>query len=230
MRTDIKKVILFIVEGVSEQAALEGILNALFKKDKKIRFQVVNTDITSDRESNAENITKKIHQQIKAKCRIEGFFTTDISKVVHLVDMDGAYVSDEHVVGYDGTQAFYTDNEIRAYFVDKMKKRNKRKSSILNVLAELNEIEAIPYRVYYFSCNLDHVLYNRQNAPSEQKIELAEKFADSFYDESDKFVEFMHNVDFMVTGKYEDTWDFIKENTNSLHRHCNFHLFFDEYE
>jgi len=228
--SDSKKVILFIVEGASDQLALEGILNSLFKKYKKIRFQVVNTDITSDKESNANNITKKIHQQIKAKCRIEGLFESDISRIVHLVDMDGAYVLDEHIVASDKEQAFYTEDQIQAPFVEQMKKRNKRKSSILDVLAGLKEVEAIPYCVYYFSCNLEHVLQNIQNAPSDQKIEWAENFAESFYDEPKNFIEFMHHIDFMVAGDYVATWDFIKQGTNSLHRHCNFHLFFDEYE
>ncbi len=59
-----KKVILFIVEGATEETSLSRILKKI-SDDKKIYFHLVNADITSDFSSNTTNILKKINDEIK---------------------------------------------------------------------------------------------------------------------------------------------------------------------
>lgn len=46
-----KKVVMVIVEGISDEIALEGSLRNIYQ-DREVRFKVVRSDITSDRESN----------------------------------------------------------------------------------------------------------------------------------------------------------------------------------
>ena len=50
-----KKVVLFIVEGPSDEAAIGPIMKKYFSNET-VEFKVVHGDITSDRNVNSENI------------------------------------------------------------------------------------------------------------------------------------------------------------------------------
>ena len=99
---------------------------------------------------------------------------------------------------------------------------------ILNKLSKLSEICNIPYSVYFLSCNLEHVLHNVQNVLPEEKMKYATSFSDKYVDNIDDFIKFMNSNEIAVNGNYDETWDFIKQNNNSLNRHCNFHLFINK--
>jgi hypothetical protein len=220
-----KKIILFIVEGVSERTALALILSKLIQNEN-IRFHIVNGDITSDKTSNVTNVLTKVNEQIKKFIDNNFIKKSDILKVIHLTDMDGAYVGREFIEEGEHERFLYTENSIKAKSIDLVLDRNYKKSSIVNKLHSCTAVSNIPYIMYYFSCNLEHVLHNECNVPDDKKDELAEKFSDEFYGKEIEFVEFISNEDFAVSGNFTETWDFIKKENNSLKRHCNFHLFF----
>ena len=67
-----KKVILFIVEGITDEISIGHIVTKL-NNDDKVYFQVVNRDITSDEHSNVTNILNKIYEQIKFYDKPERF-------------------------------------------------------------------------------------------------------------------------------------------------------------
>ena len=54
-----KKILLFIVEGPTDEISLGLILSKLFDNED-VKFKVVRGDITSDRGSNSQNIIKKV--------------------------------------------------------------------------------------------------------------------------------------------------------------------------
>ena len=58
----------------------------------------------------------------------------------------------------------------------------------------------------------------------EQKMDYADSFADRYGEDPIGFVAFMSKSAFAVSGSYRETWLFIKEGTNSLHRWSNLHL------
>jgi len=227
MSTALLKVVLFIVEGDTDELSLYMILKKLLK-NKRVFFQVVNTDVTSEETTTTQNIIKKLEQEIEKKQAVQKFYRSDIIQIIHLVDTDGAFVGDEHIVEADTESAVYTTDVIKTRYLEKMKKRNKRKSSILNKLSTTTHIEEVPYRVYYFSANLEHVLHNEQNVAKEQKRDSADQFADTYYDQPEEFINFIRDQTFAVQGTYQETWDFINNGVNSLNRHCNFHLFFEK--
>lgn len=111
--------------------------------------------------------------------------------------------------------------------VDSIISRNDKKSKILNCLSTMTSMykgkNSVPCHMYYMSCNLDHVLYNEQNAEDSRKVELANDFQDKYIDNPDEFVTFMSNSSFTVLGDYNETWNFIKRDLNSLNRYSNFH-------
>lgn len=86
----------------------------------------------------------------------------------------------------------------------------------------------INYTVYFLSRTLEHVLHNRiENLTDQDKTELSEAFDDSYADNLEGFLAFIADKVFAVKGDYKQTWDFIKQDTNSLKRYSNLHLLFE---
>lgn len=81
--------------------------------------------------------------------------------------------------------------------------------------------------MYYFSCNLEHVLHDEINMHDDMKRTAAIEFSESYYGKESEFIDFINNKKISVQGNYKETWDFIKEYNHSLMRYSNFHLFFE---
>ena len=64
-----KKVVIFIVEGPSDEAALGTIMKEYFASNE-VQFVVVHGDITLKDYVSADNIIKKIKSQLQTKNRI----------------------------------------------------------------------------------------------------------------------------------------------------------------
>lgn len=92
--------------------------------------------------------------------------------------MDGAFVDNTKVVeDITKEEVYYSETEIRAKDKQGIEKRNLKKRENLNKMTAKNKIWNIPYSVYYMSCNLDHVLYNKLNSTDEEKEQDAFDFA-----------------------------------------------------
>lgn len=222
-----KKIILFIVEGITDEMSLSLILSKLVQ-DSSVQFQVINQDITADFNSNCQNIIRKIDSQVKKfLAQNNGLKKTDIKEIIHLVDTDGAFIK-EGFVKEDMKQekTFYTHNSIITNKRDLIVERNERKSGILNKLYQTSHIGRIGYKVYFFSCNLEHVLHNCQNTACDKKRAYSYNFVDKYVGRENGFVDFLSKNDFTTPGDYKESWQFIKEDCNSLNRYCNFHLYF----
>ena len=91
------------------------------------------------------------------------------------------------------------------------------------------KISSIPYRIYYNSCNLEHVLYNElRDITDEEKQIMSDAFAEKYEGRANEFIDFISDREVASPGGYRDTWRFIKEDVNSLNRHSNMHLIFSE--
>lgn len=222
-----KKIVLFIVEGITDETSLSLILSRLVG-NKVVHFHVINQDITSEFHSKPQNIIKKIDGEVrKYLCQNNGLKRTDIKEIIHIVDTDGAFVNEEFILEEAScNKTFYTLETIKTNKKDLIISRNKRKSSILNKLYQTNHIGKIPYKVYFFSCNLEHVLHDSQNTHRHNKSLYSYKFVDEYVGKEEQFIDFLSSNFFTVKGEYRETWSFIKKDLNSLNRYCNFHLFF----
>lgn len=221
-----KKVVLFLVEGVSDQTTLGLILSKLVN-NSTVRFHIVGGDITSNRYTTLTNALEKVNEELKKFLDRNKFRITDISQIIHVVDMDGAYISNENIVEDSAvSKLVYKDNVIVGKNSDLIRKRNEKKALVLDKLSNTHKVRKIPYRLFYFSCNLEHVIHNIRDAQDREKDNLAEQFADRFYGQEREFIEFIQNNDFAVNGDYKETWKFIKETNHSLNRFSNFHLYF----
>lgn len=221
-----KKVIIFIVEGPSDEGAIGSIVKEYFSSSE-VKFHVIHGDITARGSVNSDTIIKRINdcmEDVKTKYR---YTDEDILKVIHLSDLDGAFVTAENVIQKkSGPTVYYTDH-IETSNVGSLIKRNQLKSELLYKLSATGKINEVPYRIYYMSCNLEHVLFNElREFSSEEKWEYSDTFAERFEGKPEEFIEFLGKNQVAVYGTYKETWDFIQEGENSLNRFTNFQLAF----
>jgi len=143
-----KKIILFIVEGDTERECLGYVLSKILSSNE-LQFAIAEGDITAENGINQTNIPEKLVALIKRK--IERFYKArDFCEVVHLVDMDGAYIPDEQLVlktsetpvdPSDLTRLYYTDDQIFVNNILDTQRRNQRKRSIIDRLITFNYLE-----------------------------------------------------------------------------------------
>lgn len=111
--------------------------------------------------------------------------------------------------------------------VDAAIDRNSRKAEILFKLRKTGKIHDIPYKIYFNSCNLEHVLYNElRDFTDDEKKNLSDDFAERYEGKADEFVRFISGPEIAVPGTYQKTWDFLVKDKNSLNRYTNMHLIF----
>lgn len=235
MKNNSKKIVLFIVEGKSEEMALGPILSKIISTNL-VKFKVLNGDITSDYYNvTQQNILKKIKEHIKNFMgniyRIE-----DIQEIIHIVDLDGSFIADDKITYKNVESVIYNDLNIETKHVDEIKQRNIFKSSILNFLAHITSIKLgrntnnkKPYSLFYMSCNLDHVIHDERNLQSCLKISKAVEFSDKYYNEKTKFYHYMKSKNILKADNYTESWLHVQNGLNSLSKCSNFSLYLDKY-
>lgn len=223
-----KKVIAFIVEGASDEAALGTIMKEYFS-DNEVQFVVIRGDITTKDYVSKDAILKKINEQIEEVKKRYRYQTEHFIKIIHLTDADGVYVGEDCVK--------YAEVEGIQYYIDHMEtakvketvERNVRKADILFKLRRTGTVQGIPYKIYYNSCNLEHVLYNElKDFTDEEKRDMSDDFAEKYEGKAEEFVAFISDAEIAVPGTYQKTWDFLEKDKNSLNRHSNMHLIFEK--
>lgn len=195
----LRNVILFIVEGTSDQNALEPILDALID-DSRIMFTVVRGDATiglsnsiSFTSSNMKNRIKNIIDYFLNNNR--GIKKEYIKKVVYITDTDGCFINDSNVYeNINDITTRYENDGIYTNNVEFIIKRNHEKSKNLSMIHSVsNGIYGLPIETYYFSCNLDHVLHNIRNLKQALKEEYADNFADKYEGREEEFIGFLND-------------------------------------
>lgn len=235
-----KKIILFLVEGSTDKQSISLTLARLLKK-VNVKFHIIKTDITSDLNSTVDNIEKLIFERIDFFLAENPHLTyDDISAVIQITDTDGTFINDSAIV-FDSTCEDFTYNEveIRTNNVEEAKSRNNKKSSILRYLCKKSEIQKVDeserivaiinYRLYYMSCNLDHVLHDKRNATQEQKEDLAADFEMKTGDNIHLLRDTISKPNVNNSTSFEESWEYIQMGTNSLKRKSNFEYFFQEF-
>ena len=76
---------------------------------------------------------------------------------------------------------------------------------------------------------MEHVLYGElKDFTDEEKEIRSDDFADLYEGRAEAFIEFISDLAVAVPGTYKDTWNYIEKNYNSLNRHSNMHLLFEQ--
>jgi hypothetical protein len=174
-----KKIILFVVEGINDEISFDRAIKNLCKnknlKPDRIEFKKTNGDITRK-----QNIKKEVGDAVNKYIKEYSLKKTDIYCVIQLVDTDGAFIAPENIIKHE-QDILYTDDNIFFNKVDRLRKENENKALSLDILCSTDTIcHEINYRIYYFSCNLEHVLHNKRNISKEEKNSLANKFENEY--------------------------------------------------
>ena len=89
------------------------------------------------------------------------------------------------------------------------------------------KVHNIQYRLYFNSCNLEHVLYGElKDFSDDEKEVLSDEFAEKYEGKVYEFIDFISDKSVAVDGTYRETWKYIEKDKNSLQRHSNMHLIF----
>lgn len=224
-----KKIVFVIVEGPSDEEALGVILSRIYCSDT-VYVHIMHKDITTEFNNIPnKNIFTMISAEIRRYADSNHFKKDDFKEIIHLVDMDGAFIPNDNVI--EDTAAVkpqYSITEIRTCNKQGIENRNGRKRANINSLCCRSKIWDVPYRIFYMSCNLDHVLYDKQNSNDDEKERDSFSFAKFYKDKIPEFIDFISNSEFSVINGYKESWDFIKQDLHSLERHSNLGLCFKE--
>lgn len=226
-KTVVKKVVFILVEGPTENISLGANFSNFFDKSK-VHVEVVHGDVTTVKGSCSDNIVARVHKYVADYMAGYHLRKKDFEQIIHLVDTDGAFIDEDHVVRQpEAERPVYSEDDIFTASPENIRQRNQMKKACLRTLYKRKEINGIPYRVFYFSCNLEHVLHNRMNCTPEEKEDLAVDFAELYSDDLPKFLKFMTESKFCVPGNYMQTWRFIEDQNRSLKRYSNLRLIFE---
>lgn len=222
------KIILFLVEGPTDEDTLALIYSKIVNA-YDIKFEILHTDITADEGMTVKYIEKRIKKAVDIYLNKNPFIKkSDILKIIQIIDTDGAFIPSELVKQSDIGKTEYFDTYISAKNKNRLIRRNISKRNIVYKLVHSKDIAGFPYEIYYFSRNIEHVLHNRvEELTDEEKEDLAFKIVDQYSDCPGDFLKLLYEGDFHVDGTYEDTWEFIMENENSLKRYSNMSVFFE---
>lgn len=223
-----KKIVLVIVEGPSDEVALGLSLSQMHDKDS-VYVHIMHGDITTRQGVNSQNVVAKIGNEVTAYAKSQHYKASDFKQIIHIVDMDGAYISDDNIMEIENCLDIrYETDRISTKNKAGIIARNQQKRDNLCRLRSCNTIWSIPYRVYYMSCNLDHVLYDKINSTDEEKEDDSYAFARKFKDNVEGFKEFICKSVFSVTGDYKESWEYIEKGLNSVNRHTNLCIYIEE--
>lgn len=237
-----KHLILFIVEGPSDKAALERPIQALLDGNLlglSAEFLYLETDVTSDSRNHPGNIMGNINKfyimdYFKGNPQ---YYPKDVYAVVQICDLDGTFIPEENCkqfteLVYQEKGFYYDPPNIYGSTAEAVCDRNQRKADNIRFLLTQDSIKVktktVPYSVYFFSSNIDHFLHGDLNLPKREKIRKAEGFADGFDGDPNGFVEHLrHHPCAISSMTHSESWEFIMRGCNSLERHTNFNLYID---
>jgi len=216
-----RKIVFVIVEGPSDDEALGVLLYRMYDKNT-VHVHITHGDVTTARGAGSSTILAILGEIIDTYMKANHLAKTHFQEIVHIVDMDGAFIPDDAVIeDVTAKKPIYSQREIRTADVRGIINRNTTKRVCINKISSTQRLHGIPYQAYYMSCNLDHVLYDKLNSSDEEKERDSLYFAKKYRSNIPDFVKFISESAFSVGVPYLESWSFIKEEKHSLERHTN---------
>ena len=244
----------FCVDGQSEKDALQNQVAALFDEvcgeDIEVRFRYADFqgknhgDITTLKGVIPENIEKSIYKYyFKQQDKNSDLGWSDLTYIVHIIDLDGAYVQKEAVKlfteeelalanelsvnGKEKNTLYFDDHIAVRSNEEAMIARNHRKRQVIEHLNSIDEItigkKKVKYCLYYFSSNLDHFIHGEANLKGSDKVKKAIEFKKKI-SEPDELVKYFCENKFCMEDDYNQSWKMIRKGNNSLLRGSNLNI------
>lgn len=223
-----KKVLLFVVEGPTEETALAAVLEHVFA-DNRVYFDVVHGDLTlgkGGKKDARERVRDEVLSQIGS---FRGYGWNDLERIVQICDSDGAFIPDENVRQAGVAHIRYSEDSIFTAKPATIQSRNAEKGAAMRQLSRVHCLtykrKAVPYALHFFSRNMEHALHGRgETLSNDEKIRLAHSFRQRYANDSDGFRELLESEDLRAPGSFDETWSFLEEDTRSLERWSNLHF------
>ncbi|MDN0069533.1 hypothetical protein [Collinsella ihumii] len=237
-----KKVILFLVEGESEQDALVAPFRHYFKERTRVEGEAFRCDVTTvsmfPRSARTFTVRANVKETVRGFVldRIEQRHTytwEDLALIVHIVDTDGGFISDDRVLANEGLNGIaYHPDHIEHPRPSGIVERNHVKAKALRALAFAGELvyrkHVVPYRVFFMSRNLEHALFGIDaDVDDGMKERLSRAFAEACKENPRMLEEWLCDPEVCVPGDYKETRDYIQKGVHSLERGTNLGLLLD---
>lgn len=228
-----RKVILFLVEGPSDETALIQPLKRIISTQVEVRSQPFYCDVTTLRLYPKGSVPFKgdavrtVRSFVTSRIEERNEYRwTDLERIVQIVDLDGAFVDDAHVedLGHLGLE--YHLDRIVTGDVEGICCRNKEKAMQLRKLAATSALTYkrvhVPYEVYFMSRNLEHALYGLAGDLSDaDKERLSRAFSAKCLAQPDYFVEVLERIAMGLGDSYQEAWGGVQSGSRSLERGSN---------
>ena len=243
------KVVLFLVEGPSDESALIAPFASLWNAHGVCSGAVVESeaffcDVTTVHLFGSEvdftitnSVLKNVHNLIAGRIeRKHTYDWKDLVRVVHIVDLDGVFVPSSCIRPGTRSGFHYGDDFIEAPDTSDVVLRNQVKAAALRRLVATSALRHgkrnIPYGVFFVSRNLEHAPYGLPRDFSEdEKERLSIAFGEKYKGDPEGFARLLRSEEVRVPGEsHADTWRYAQKGTNSLKRGSNLHLLIDEFE
>lgn len=231
--------IIAIGEGDSDESYLNLPLNAFFHDKYGARCKIIHiSDVTGDPFLTEEEFEKLfpsfVENSLKdPKNKIDSNVAKNIKEIVHIIDIDEAFIGDELIHEDASKNSFHYERDGIYYKVpDLVKERNERKRYRILYLLEQTTINIfeldIPYSLYFYSVNIDD--FHQENAlnwDQDRKNKEAALFERKYFAKSEQgriklFLSLFEktNPSDFPNGLLK-SWQYISENNNSLKRCSN---------
>ena len=223
--------ILIFVEGRSDKIIIQSIISRS-AKEMQGNIIVMACDFFTERRVNQQSVKKEIWKNVEYYCR-RAYLDPgeDIAEIIQITDTDGCFI-DSSLAMYDeeATSFRYEEDGIYSYAPEKVIQRNLAKSGNIYRVYNCGSINGIPFKLYYMSCNLDHVLYDNRNMEDMEKVPASKKKAREIHKNPSATIQFLASVPIRLGNDYKSSWEEIFLRNESLQRHSNLSYFLDELE
>lgn len=219
-----RKLLLLVLEGGTDETAfskaLENLINS-FDIGVKIRCKVCRHDITISDEENNNNFTfaeatevdERIKKSVKMFLDENHLFTEkDIFAICSFHDLDACYCNNSALIHHQNDVTYDLENKlVLCKDVLHMQERNEIKRVALDILIFTETLiiknRRIPYKPFYYSINLEHLLANDPNVLTlDEKKAIAQSFRFKHYKDPKRFLDFLSQANKLSDGAVA-SWD-----------------------
>jgi hypothetical protein len=236
MANKLKKVLFVIVEGESDSLLFFDELEKVYPKDLLV-IKAFRGDIFTHPEVQGVGIRDRIRDFFISK--LDDLQPKDFLGILHFSDTDGAFVGEDKVfvdldqrekILYknDGIYVNTSDQKMGIHYRNQIKKVNTEVAKYISHIT-YKKVQ-IPYNLFYFSQEVEHVIFDELNVPQNIKVIKMVTFLKKVRKTqtiNDLLMSHFPPLAVGITNKYKESWDFIFKADHSLHSCTNAILMYE---
>ena len=229
-----KKALLVLLEGGDDLLTVMKHVESIIDDNESITSspKIIGYDITNCVSYNNiviklidhTNLLSVLAQNINLAIRENHLKKQDILEVVLISDIDGAFLDNDLIVDGGVEKITYYTDWIEAKNKNDIVLRNERKRRNIKQLCNLSKVCGLDFHFYYWSCNMEHVLYNKINLKQDEKDCYATKNKKV---SKEDFLKAINDLAVQSSTDYYESWDELMQIKDFIPRKNNVNIFFD---